>query len=101
MKLSYARTMLRIVSLCIDSVPVTFVREAVPPRQPFLERRKPIEAFVAACRPSGLPEDDERGRPRGQMLDQLAAQPLDHRRIDVMVEVKIVDEPGGLDQPAA
>src|SRR5881396_1915513 len=98
---SYARTMLRIVSLRIDPIPVAFARDAVLRGEPFLERGKAIETLVAVHGPSRLPQDDEGRRVRAQIVYQLGAQPLDHRRVDVVIEVEVVHEPCRLDEPAA
>src|SRR3970282_1477155 len=83
--------MRRIVSPCIDDVPVPPRVHPVPP-QAVGELRKPLEALVAARRPALLEQGDEEGRARGASRRELRAEPLDLGRLDVMIEVEVVEE---------
>src|SRR4051812_45393333 len=96
---SYARMTLRIVSLRIDPVAVPLTRHGVAGREPVRERGEAVDPLVAARGPAGFPQDHERRRARAQITHELGSQPLDHRRVGVMVEMKVVHEPCRLDEP--
>src|SRR5437867_1909731 len=76
---------------------------AVPPpvdpvaREPAPKARELVHPLVAPGGPAALEEHDELRWMGVEAREELLAESLDHRRLRVVVEVKVVHEPRGLD----
>src|SRR6202795_169842 len=98
---SYARMMLRIVSLRIDDVGGPADVDRVARGQAPGQLRERVDALVAAGGPP-VPEDDDVPRRAGvERARELATQGADDRLAGVVKEVKVVEEARGLGQPQA
>src|SRR5262249_35249981 len=88
--------MRRMMSARIDDVAVPSAGDPVG-REPLAERRERIDALVAADGPAALEEHDELRWMRVKAREEFRAEALDRARLGVVIEVKVVDEPRGLD----
>src|SRR6266700_673121 len=88
--------MRRMMSARIHEVPVAPPIDPVG-REPLPKPGEAVDALVAARRPPALEQQHELRRMRVEAREELVAQPPDHRCLDVVIEVEVVDEPRRLD----
>src|SRR5688572_26139070 len=84
---SYARMILRTVSLRIDQVVRSLNIDRVVCAQMPRQLGKAVEALVPACRPAVAHDHDVSRRPRPERAHELRAERLDLRPLDVVEEV--------------
>src|SRR5438034_8334386 len=84
---------LAIASRRIDPVSVALARQSVAGLEPRREPGERAKSLVAAARPAALEEDHRGRRPRAEVRQELRAEALDVRVLDVVVEVEVVEEP--------
>src|SRR4030095_11338106 len=87
--------MRRMMSARIYEVPVAPPIDPVG-REPQPKPGEAVDTLVAGRGPPALEQHDELRRMRVEAREELVAQPPDHRRLDVVIEVEVVDEPGRL-----
>src|SRR5262249_61330726 len=85
----------RMMSARIEHVAVAPPVDAVG-RQALSESGKSLHTLVAARGPAALEQHDELRRMRVELGEEFRAQPLDRRRLYVVIEVEVVEEPGRL-----
>src|SRR2546428_1023123 len=87
----YAPTIRRKTAARIPDVPVAPRHDPIG-RKPATQLLEPLDPLVAAIRPAALEQHHERRRVRVEARDEIGAQLPHDRRLDVVVEVEIVEE---------